>query len=75
MARQTRIEGAKPLKPSLEDQECEWCDDPATGAYEVQKKLGKGVVGTGTFVFACPAHSETAERFRNSKLPKPKTTS
>lgn len=40
---------------------CEWCKLPAVDSLEIQHKLGRGTVRTGTFVYFCAAHRGTAE--------------
>jgi hypothetical protein len=35
---------------------CDWCDDDATERAE--RRAGRGWIGTGQWLYACPAHAE-----------------
>lgn len=49
----------EPKKPG--EQECEWCGDRATKAYEIPKGKRKNAPGTGMFIYTCPKHHNHAE--------------
>lgn len=55
------------------DAKCDWCPEPATDSFEMQRRI-KGAragatVGTGQFIFACDSHKEIAEKVANESRP------
>lgn len=55
----------------LDGETCEWCEDDAKVAVEIKRKIkGQrgGVVGTGTYIYACWDHHEQARGVVRAKL-------
>ncbi len=63
---QTRIEGDKVGGGDIDGHKCEWCPEPATCSFELQRKIkgarGGATWGTGQFNFACDDHEEIAKK-------------
>jgi len=60
---QTTISGDRVKSAKPEDVKCEWCPDPSVVAVEMERKVGRGVVKTGQFVYACGTHEQTAREY------------
>jgi hypothetical protein len=65
---QSEIECGDPIPSNAQGQTCEWCDEGAIEAIEIQAKLGRGIVRTGTFIYACGRHTTLAHQIVAEKV-------